>query len=85
MTDNKILICNRCGDTEGPPFDCGDECICGGMFISRECPLRNAWTGELVIGIDLANGRDKTVETFADQIKRAAKLRRTRRMKGATK
>jgi hypothetical protein len=27
------LKCNNCGTTEKDPFDIGDECICGGVFL----------------------------------------------------
>lgn len=30
--DNFGLICEDCGEIEGPPFDEGDEYICGGKF-----------------------------------------------------
>jgi hypothetical protein len=30
------LICLICGNEEGPPFDIGDECTCGGLFVLKE-------------------------------------------------
>lgn len=30
------LKCDKCGKTEGPPFDADDACVCGGRFVDTE-------------------------------------------------
>ena len=29
------LYCNQCGKTETEPYDVGDVCICGGLFVEQ--------------------------------------------------
>ena len=39
--DDYPLRCNQCGLYEEAPYDVGDKCVCGGVFVQRTNNERN--------------------------------------------